>query len=106
MNPTPAPPDPELRTLLRSAHPAPALPPGFEDGVWRRIERGAGAAPNPAEWLGQLVARLFHPAWALSGLAAVTLFGLGLGWHSADARSLAAERNRYLAAVSPLHRTP
>jgi len=105
MNSDCTPPDSELRTLLRSAHPAPALLPRFQDRVWRRIEREA-AAPGPADWLGRLVARLFHPAWALSGLTAMMLFGLGLGWYSAEARSLAAERNRYLAAVSPLHRTP
>lgn len=106
MNAPPTPPDPALRNLLRSAHPAPALPPGFEAGVWRRIERAAHPAPHFATGWAGLVARLFRPAWALSGLLAVMLLGLGLGWQSATARSLATERNRYLAAVSPLHRAP
>lgn len=105
MNTQPSLHDPELRNLLRSAHPAPTLPPGFPDGVWRQIEREAAASPA-GDWLGRLLDFLRRPAWALSGLAAVMLLGLGLGWSSGQGSALAAERNRYLAAVSPLHRTP
>ncbi len=107
MNPVPPPEsDPALRGLLQDALPDPALPPGFESGVWRRIERDEAAALSLVPLLGAVLARLFRPAWAMTGLTAALLLGLGLGWQPPGAGRLGMERDRYLATVSPWHRVP
>lgn len=106
MNPSPAPnSDPELSNLLRRAHAAPSLPPRFQEGVWRRLERSQQPSP-PVAWFELLVGRLFRPAYASIGLAAVMFAGGWLGSHGAEVEGRRTEQARYLAAVSPLHRTP
>lgn len=103
MNTPPAPnSDPELSNLLRAAHPAPGLPPRFQEGVWRRLERNERPAPT-AGWFESFVAGLLRPAYASIGLAAVMLAGVWLGSRGAEVQSLRTEQARYLAAVSPLH---
>lgn len=106
MNPATEPtPDPELRALLRAAHPAPSLPPRFQEGVWRRLERNE--LPKPiAGWFEQWVRGLFRPAYASIGVAAVMVAGVGLGLRDTEASNLRTEQARYLAAVSPLHQAP
>lgn len=98
-------PDPELRALLRAAHPAPDLPPRFQEGVWRRLERSERPAPTGG-WFEQFVAGLLRPAYVSIGLAAVMLMGIGFGFRANEVRSLQTEQSRYLAAVSPLHQSP
>src|ERR1039458_6390728 len=48
------PDDAKLRALLRESRLAPELPPGFQDAVWRRLERAEAPAANwldaPAAW--------------------------------------------------------
>lgn len=106
MNTSPDPtPDAELRTLLRTAHPTPALPPRFQEGVWRRLERSERPRPTPG-WLQSLLAALLRPAYASIGLAAVMIAGVGLGLHDSEVSSLRTEQARYLAAVSPLRQAP
>lgn len=106
MNPSTEPtPDPELRALLRAAHPAPGLPPRFQEGVWRRLDRSERTAPAPS-WFESFVAGLFRPAFASIGLAAVILAGVGLGLRDPEVNNLRTEQARYLAAVSPLHQAP
>lgn len=97
--------DPELRVLLRAAHPAAGLPPRFQEGVWRRLERSERPAPVPG-WIESFVAGLLRPAYASIGLAAVMLAGIGLGLRDNGVGDLQTERARYLAAVSPLHQAP
>lgn len=97
--------DPALGNLLRSAHPAPSLPPRFQEGVWRRLERSESPQPAPG-WFEPLLRLLVRPAYAGTGLALVLFAGVWLGSHAADGRSLRAEQARYLAAVSPLHQAP
>jgi hypothetical protein len=106
MNASPDPSaDPELRALLQAAHPAPSLPPRFQEGVWRRLERSE--RPNPtAGWFESFIAGLFRPACASMGLAAVMVAGVGLGLRDTGASNLRAEHARYVAAVSPLHQAP
>lgn len=106
MNASPDPtPDPELRTLLRSAHPSPGLPPRFQEGVWRRLERSERLNPSQG-WFESLIAGLFRPAYASFGLALVMIAGISLGLRDTDASNPRTERARYLAAVSPLHQVP
>jgi hypothetical protein len=106
MIPPPDPiPDPELRALLRAAHPAPSLPPRFQEGVWRRLERSERSNPTPG-WFESFVAGLLRPAYASIGLAAVMVAGVGLGLRDTEVSNLMTEQARYLAAVSPLHQAP
>lgn len=98
--------DPELRALLRGAHPAPALPPRFQEGVWQRLERAErkAEATSPLGWLDQFVRRVLRPAYATAGLAALMLAGTWFGIRSGDGQAYRAERTRYVAAISPFAR--
>lgn len=95
--------DAKLRGLLRAAHPAPPLPPGFQNAVWRRIER-ADAAPETtgvAAWLDQFAAWILRPRWALATVAVVLLMGAAIGVMDGLGASKQAAQIRYLSAVSP-----
>lgn len=92
-----------LRSLLREAHPAPPLPPRFQDAVWRRIER-ADAATNTtslAAWLDQFAAWIVRPRWALAAVTAMLLVGATLGVLDGRSASKQVAQIRYLSAVSP-----
>lgn len=108
MNPSaPNPDDPKLRGLLRAAHPAEALPPRFQENVWRRLERAerrAEATSTPG-WLDALMRGILRPAYATAGLVALILTGTWMGIREGDGRVHLADRARYVAAVSPFHRT-
>lgn len=93
-----------LRSLLRDSRPAPDLPPRFEQGVWRRIEREelttnqASAVPG---WLERLVEVVLQPRWALAGVTAVLLIGGILGASDGFAAARDDARARYVAAINP-----
>ena len=98
--------DPKLTSLLRQAHPDPALPPRFQEGVWRRLERAerpTTATTSPG-WFTRLLRNLRHPALAAAGLALVMLAGFSLGLRDGAGQVRRAEQIRYVAAVSPLNR--
>jgi hypothetical protein len=98
-------PDSELRALLRAGHPTPGLPPRFQEGVWRRLNRSEQAVRAPG-WFESLVTGLLRPGYASIGLAAVLLAGVGLGLRDPEANNPRTEQARYLASVSPLHQVP
>jgi len=54
--------DPQLSSLLRQARTAPALPPRFQQNVWRRLE-APEPAPRSASWLDALASLVLRPAW-------------------------------------------
>ena len=93
----------KLRTLLRESRPAPDLPPGFENAVWRRIERAETRAANPpaADWLDRLAAWFLRPGRALAAAAAMLLLGISLGIAQGASRANDLARERYLDSVSP-----
>lgn len=99
--------DPKLRALLREAHPAPVLPPRFQEGVWNRLERAERPTKkaSPLGWLEQFVRSVLRPTYATASLAAVMFAGAWLGIREGDGRAYRAEQTRYIAAVSPFHRT-
>ena len=99
--------DPKLSALLRAAHPAPVLPPRFQEGVWQRLERSdrSTKAGSSLGWLEQFVSGVRRPAYATIALAAVMLAGTWFGIRDGDGQTLRGERTRYVAAVSPFHRT-
>ncbi len=98
--------EPRLKTLLRDAHPAPPLPPRFQEGVWKRLERAERPMPAaaPARWLEQWVRGLLRPRYATAGLALAMFAGAWLGVRNGAGIVHRADRDRYIAAVSPLHR--
>lgn len=105
MNTEPSTPDdPSLHRLLQTARPAPALPPRFQEGVWRRIERATVPAPAvPLTWLERWLQTVLSPRIAFVALAVVLLGGgvAGAANGASQARELA--RLRYVATVSPAH---
>src|SRR5215471_15279402 len=70
----PDPGDGRLTALLRATRPAPALPPRFQENVWRRIEQGPQPLPvvNWLEWLASLV---LQPRFALATVCALVVLG-------------------------------
>ncbi len=98
------PDDASLRRLLQASRPAPALPPRFQEGVWRRIERASAPAPGVTlGWLERWLQAALRPRLALAMLAVVLLGGgvAGAANGASQARELA--RLRYVASVSPAH---
>jgi hypothetical protein len=93
-------PDSKLTALLRAARRSPALPPRFQQNVWRRIE-DAEASAKSESWLDALAALILRPRFALA--AAVLLLLAGVFTGMAEGRQFAqhdAQMN-YLAAVAP-----
>jgi hypothetical protein len=96
----PLPGDPQVSALLRQARVSPALPPRFQQNVWRRIEDAE--APAKAEsWLDALAGLILRPRFALAAATVVLLAGILAG--TLEGRQMArhdAEMN-YVASVVP-----
>jgi hypothetical protein len=97
------PDDAKLRVLLRASRPAPELPPGFQNAVWRRIERAETPAASlpAADWLDRLAAWLLRPGRALATAAAMLLLGISLGIAQGAGHANELAKERYLDSVSP-----
>lgn len=94
------PDDAKISALLRPARVSPALPPRFQQNVWRRIEKNELPAPA-GSWLDALAAVVLRPRFAFAAAAVLLLAGVFAG--ALDGRQLArhdAQMN-YLAAVAP-----
>ena len=97
------PDDGKLRALLREARPAPALPPRFQESVWRRIERAEAPSQTAwsGDWLDRAAAWLLQPRLALAGLTAMLLAGVLIGLLQGGSLANDLAKQQYLAAVSP-----
>jgi hypothetical protein len=94
--------DTALRRLLRRSRVAPALPPRFQEGVWRRIETAAANRDAVARhWLDAVVNWLLRPKLALAGAAALMLLGAWMGVHEGAQGARQAAQARYVASVAP-----
>ena len=93
------PDDARLGDLLREARLDPALPPRFQDHVWRRIE--STETKSRANWLDALAGWLLRPRLAGAVAALLVLTGLGLGWDHGERLVRNDAQARYLAAVAP-----
>jgi len=92
--------DNKLQELLRKNHPTPALPPQFQQNVWRRIE-GAKVPANPASWLDAIAELILRPRFAVAAAGILLLAGISAGM--LEGRQLVrndAQMN-YLASVVP-----
>ena|SRR5579863_2504054 len=92
--------DPQLGLLLRDSRPAPALPPRFQQSVWRRIE-DSEAPPKMSSWLDVIANLILQPRFAAVAAAIILLAGIFVG--VLEGRQIVrhdAQMN-YLASVMP-----
>ena len=90
--------DEELGRLLRSARPMGELPSGFENAVWRRIERGEQASMGLVE---RLAGWFLTPRLATAALAVVVLVAAGAGAVHGMRTGEREALDRYVASVDP-----
>ena len=97
------PEDVRLGALLRASRPAPALPPRFQEGVWRRIEKAgaSGKATGGIAWLDALAALVLRPRLALATVTALMVAGALLGVREGSQMAKQDAQARYLAVVAP-----
>jgi hypothetical protein len=92
--------DPNLKALLRQNRPAPALPRGFENAVWRRIESAEARSPE-MNWVTALTAWLLRPRLAVAAALALVVAGASLGVVQGSRSADELAKARYLNSVSP-----
>jgi hypothetical protein len=76
----------------------PELPPGFQNAVWRRIERAEAPA---ADWLDAIASWFLRPRRAFVAAAAMLLIGISLGVARGASHADELAKVRYLDSVSP-----
>jgi hypothetical protein len=97
------PEDVKLGTLLRASRVSPALPPRFEENVWRRIENAkapVSAAPD-LSWLDALAALMLRPRFVYATVVALVMAGALLGAHQGAQLARQDAQARYVAMVAP-----
>jgi len=90
--------DEKLGRLLRAARPEAELPPGFQNRVWQRIERGDQL---PARILERLAGWFLTPRLATAAVATVVLLAAGAGALRGIQTGEREARDRYVASVDP-----
>jgi hypothetical protein len=97
------PADARLSALLRESRVSLALPPRFQEGVWRRIEEAAAPAKvtGGISWLDALAALVLRPRFAFATVAVLMVAGALLGVREGNQMAKHDAQARYLAAVTP-----
>jgi hypothetical protein len=95
--------DVKLSTLLRESRVSPALPPRFQEGVWRRIEEAAAPVKvtDGIAWLEALVTLVLRPRFALATATVLMVAGALLGVREGSQMAHQDAQARYLAVVAP-----
>ena len=95
--------DAKLGALLREARVSPALPPRFQEGVWRRIEEAAAPVKVTVgiTWLEALVTLVLRPRFALATATVLIVAGALLGVRDGNQMAKQDAQARYLAVVAP-----
>ena len=97
------PADEKLGALLRESRTFPALPPRFQENVWRRIEDAAAPVKSVESitWLEALVALVLRPRCACATVATLMLAGVLLGAYNGAQIARHDAEARYVASVAP-----
>ncbi|HLX96958.1 MAG TPA: hypothetical protein VKU37_14550 [Verrucomicrobiae bacterium] len=97
------PDDAKLSALLRASRAEPALPPRFQENVWRRIEDAEAPAPSTSRlsWLEAMAALVLRPRFALATATVLVVAGALLGVHAGDLAANRAAQAQYLTTVAP-----
>ena len=97
------PADAKLGALLRESRIAPALPPRFQEGVWRRIEDAAAPSKSIGSivWLDALATLVLRPRLAFATVATLALMGALLGTYQGTQVARQDAQAHYLAVVAP-----
>ena len=90
--------DERLGMLLRSGRPKAELPPGFQNAVWRRIEKGDQRSVGLVERLAQW---FLTPRLATVAVAVVVVLAAGVGAVRGMQKGEQQARDRYVASVDP-----
>ena len=95
--------DARLGALLRESRIALALPPRFQENVWRRIEDAAAPSKSIGNiaWLDALAALILRPRLAFATVAALALMGVLLGTYQGTQVARQDAQARYLTVVAP-----
>ena len=105
--------DEALRKVLKEWRTNAALPPGFQEAVWRRIERADSAPAQTAPSVWTVIAHcigtvLPRPALATAYVAVLLAVGVTAGWAQArqeTARVKGELGERYVRVLNP-YQTP
>lgn len=92
--------DAQLDALLREGRISPALPPRFQQNVWRRIENSE--APGKAgSWLDAVASLILRPRLAVTLATVLVLAGATAG--ALQGRQAARQQSQmnYVASVAP-----
>jgi len=92
--------DAKLSALLRESRVSPALPPRFQQNVWRRLEPAA-APVNSESWLDALAALILRPKFAFAMVAVLLVAGTLFGTLEGSQTARHDAQMRYLASVAP-----
>lgn len=97
------PEDAKLSALLRESRARPALPPRFQEGVWRRIEETEAPLEKSRgrSWLEAIVAGALRPRFALAAAVALIAAGSLAGAQQGLQRARQEAQARYLAVEAP-----
>jgi len=94
------PDDAKLGALLREARGSPALPPRFQENVWRRIE-DAEAPLRSGSWLEAFASFILRPRFAYTAAAMLLAAGVFAGTFEGRQAARHDARVNYLASVAP-----
>ena len=98
----PNPDDAKLSSLLRDSRVTPALPPRFQENVWRRIaDAETRKAADSLGWLEALICAVLRPRLAFAAVAALVILGALLGARDGNQLARHDAQVRYLASVAP-----
>ena len=92
--------DIKLQELLRGHRPMPALPPRFQQNVWRRIEDAEVPAKSPS-WLDALATLILRPRFAMAAATVMLLAGVFTGTLKGWQLARHDAQMNYLASVAP-----
>lgn len=95
--------DEKLGALLRESCSHSALPPRFQENVWRRIECAEkhNSAMVDSTWLEVIAGWVLRPRLAFAVAAALMVAGIGFGWSRGEQLARQDAQSRYIAAVAP-----